>query len=281
MGMVAVSFGCSSSEQAKPRQAARACDPLALEPEAIVLTRVVGAGRAADGKVYAIDQGTPSFRAFVSDGNVLQRRRVLGSNGNGKRAFVTLDDPRMLIGADNGRMGILPGEPQWASFEIGKEGELLQPVSERDLAGFVVKNIPGYKVMYAATAENGHRFLVLVPASDYRDDNLRVFYGPPENMRQREVLSHSASSATLLDFDLDGTRMSAFLVYCSSAFAFGKPRLERPDRSTIPLTPVPGSPGAMTCPSYVDAGDAAGAGAPPQERATVDELVAGGHYVCF
>lgn len=135
-----------------------------------------------------------------------------------------------------------------------------------------------YRAVYAATTEDGHRFLALAPLENYRTDNVRVFYGTPDDMRQREVLDYVASSAIHLTFDLDGKPIAASLIYCNSAHYFGKARLELPDRTVIPLTPMPGSPGAMSCPSYVDGGDA---GAPTQPVADVTELVAGGQYLCF
>ena len=50
-----------------------ACSPLTANVQPLTLGNILGAGRHADGTVYVLDDGEPAPRAFVSQGNVLQR----------------------------------------------------------------------------------------------------------------------------------------------------------------------------------------------------------------
>ena len=61
----------------------KGCDPLAGTPAPIALTGFVAAGKHADGTIYAIDQAAGEYRAFESEGRVLQRRVVVGSGASG------------------------------------------------------------------------------------------------------------------------------------------------------------------------------------------------------
>ena len=96
-----------------------ACSPLAASTKPVTLGNILAAGRHADGTVYVLDDGDPTYRAFVSQGNLLQRKEVNGSGSTGGAggesitATVTDTAPFVLqVERANGaatRMGIYRG----------------------------------------------------------------------------------------------------------------------------------------------------------------------------
>ena len=117
------------------------------------------------------------------------------------------------------------------------------------------------RVMYAATTAGGQRFYAFEPATRTPESRVRAFYGTPERMAERRLLFETRSSAVHLEIDLEGVRTMAVLTFCNSAGAFGSPRLLPGSGLAIALTPIPGSPGGVTCPRrdlLTDAGDDGG-----------------------
>jgi hypothetical protein len=148
-----------------------------------------------------------------------------------------------------------PADPKTKSFEIGVQGEELTLLAESDLSAFTLANISSIQVMYAATTNEGHRLVVFTTDVDYTDDKVQAFYGTDDRMIQRKVFSIFYDHAVHLDFDLDGVRTTAELIFGFSPI-WGAPRLKLATGVTLPLTPVPGSPG-----SSVSGGDAGDGGA--------------------
>lgn len=291
--------GSSGSSSGASGPASRDCDPLSVDAAPITLGEIVGAGKAKDGTIYVLDRGpagtSAGLRGFVSEGNVLRRHDVRGSGEGPDFVVATLADAagdiQVRVEIANGtatRMGISRGavDPKTKSFEIGSEGEELGLLSAADLSGFQLANIASIEVMYAATTADGHRFFAFEPTIDRRDDAVRVFYGMAERVVERRVLSIGRSSAVLMEIDVEGVRTKAVLTYCLSGGTFGAARLEPEDGPTIALTPVPGSPGGVTCPlgpesdagNEGDAGAEAGAPVSPVDATT---LTAGMRFVCF
>jgi hypothetical protein len=292
MLLAAVACSCSkSSSDSAPAVAGRACDPLAAEAAPIALAEVIGAGRAADGTVFVLDRERSNIRGFVSEGNVLRRKNVVGSGETPDFVAATLDDPsgRIEVRVDiaNGRatrMGVARAlDPGSKTFEIGPENELTL-LSPADLSSFQVANIAGIGVMYAATTEDGHRFFAFEPTIDLSNDAVRVFYGTPDRMIERRVAQVARSSFVIIDFDLEGTRTIANLTFCLTPGV--RPTLQPTDGPIIPLTPIPGSPGGTRCPSFdgTDAGPDAGSeedGGLPDRVSPPGALVSGLSFVCF
>ena len=273
---------CSKSESSSTPTASQSCDPLSVAAEPITLGNVVAAGRAADGTVYAIDNvGGPEARAFVSEGTLLRRHKVGGSGSGSDVLVLTVDtDLQLRVELSGGvarRMGVYrgPPEPKTKSFEIGVQGEELTLISPADLAVFTLVNITSEALVYAATTSDGHRFFVFEPTIDLSDEKVRVFYGMPDAVKQRKVISVSRDSTIQIVIDIDGVTTTAKLAFRLGSY-FGAPRLEPSTGEVTALVPDPGSPG--------DGWDA-----PPSDAGVRDAghdadaatLVAGAHFVCF
>jgi len=230
MGAVATGCGGSTASSSPTGSStgastagARACSPLdGTAAQSITLAHVIGAGRHPDGTVYVLDDGVPSYRAFVSQGTVLQRKEVAGSGDVGgapgtESISATVRDATapfaLQIERSGGvatRMGVYRGELAAKSFEIGVEGDVLTLVGADVLAAFEVRNLPGGVVVeYDATTQDGHRLIVTRPMVDWTYDDFRVFYGIPGEMKERHLENASRGSTTYISFDLDGAAYTA------------------------------------------------------------------------
>ncbi len=288
--------GDSTTTPAEPK----VCDPLVVDASPIVLGPLVGAGRAKDGTVYVVDRAANGYelRAFVSDGTTLRRRKVYGTGESGGVYMLMLsDDPtnglQVRIESNSDctptRMGVFvgPPDPKTKSFEIGVQGEELELVSATDLASFTLVDLATVRIMYAATTHDNRYFIATAPEVDYSTDKIRVFFGPKDRVLQRKVHSVNTDSSQHLEIDVDGGRTKVQLNYCNSWEGWGHSRLE--GGANAPLFPIPGSPGGLQCPSFVDAGEAsdagadAAAGAPalPTKPKEAAELVAGLRFYCL
>jgi hypothetical protein len=241
---------CTSSEDDHP-VATRACDPLSVEAPPISLRSVYVAGRAANGTIYVLD-GNPAggFRGFISEGALLRRHIVNGWGGGDGYVVATIDlDLQVRVDLDGSapkRMGIFRGQPDpmTKSFDIDTQGEALTFLAASDLDGFTVANIAsGYEaVVYAATAADGHHFLLFQPTVDSGPNDMTVFYGLADRVAQRKLLGVVTDSTIHLDFDLDGVRTTAQLNFGPFVpSGFGPTRLQPAGGATIPLTRVTGS----------------------------------------
>ena len=234
-----------------------ACSPLAASTKPITLGNILGAGRHADGTVYVLDDGDPTYRAFVSQGNVLQRKEVNGSGSTGGAAggesitaTVTDTAPFVLqVERANGaatRMGVYRGAlTDKKSFEVGKEGDTLTLVGSDVVASFELRNLPGDIVAeYDATTADGHRIFVTRPRVDERYQDFRVFYGTPDRMEERRLVSVMRGSTTFITFELDGLEQTAVFPSRFSMPSDTARLMSTPTASQALTVLAPVSPGA-------------------------------------
>ncbi|MDB4935573.1 MAG: hypothetical protein JWP87_2545 [Labilithrix sp.] len=248
----------TGSSAAASTAGTRACSPFDSVAQPIALAHVLGAGRHADGTLYVLDDGAPTYRAFVSQGNVLHRKEVTGSGTVGGEAgavsiTATVRDaaaPFALQIERSGdvatRMGVFRGDLQTKSFDVGQQGDVLELVGVDVLAGLQLQNLPGDVVTeYDATTEDGHRLVVTRPAADWTYESFRVFYGTPDQMKERHLTNASRGSTTYISFDLDGVEQTA--IFPSKAFSasYEVPVLRTGVQGSQSLTVLPeGSTGA-------------------------------------
>lgn len=194
-----------------------ACSPLEGETQAISLDKVVGAGRHADGTIYVLDEGQPDYRAFVSEGAVLQRKKVAGSGSAPGWVSASVTDSNgpftLKVESSNGvptRMAVFRGELKDKTFEIGVEGDVLELVDASTYASFEVRNLPGAVIVeYDASTSDGRRIVVTRPEVDGSYEDFRVFFGTSEQMVERSVQNVSRGSSTHITFDVDGVAYDA------------------------------------------------------------------------
>lgn len=211
------SDGSSSSGASGSTREPQACSPLEGETQPITLDEVVGAGRHPDGTIYVLDEGQPDYRAFVSEGSVLQRKKVTGSGSAPGWVSVSVTDSNgpftLKVESSSGvptRMAVFRGEPKSKTFEIGTEGDVLELVDATAYASLAVRNIPGtVNVEYDASTSDGRRIVVTRPEVDWSYEDFRVFFGTPERMVERLVRNVSRGSSTYITFDVDGVEHDA------------------------------------------------------------------------
>ena len=230
------------------------CDPLAAQPEAIVLGEILGVGRDAGGTLYLVDETDSASigRVFISEGDALVRRRVLGggtSNVSGVSArTLTIEAPeplRLLIemGPSETRMALSRSEGRDLRIDdLGSDAELLEVLDEDALEGLELRNLPGnVEIEYLVETERGELLLVVRPADEELDyDDFRLFFGPPTGLLEREVASverQRDGGTTHILFGLNGDEADAFFPIVSSAGGSepGPATLTVEDRS-VPLT---------------------------------------------
>jgi hypothetical protein len=202
------------------------CTPLASEPAApIALGTVLGIGRHADGTIYVLDdRGSSDYRAFVSSGTVLNRKRVSGS-GSGQETggawyVASVPDPTapFLLKVDNTtgslRMGVLRGPITDRDFVIGDAGDVLDVLTADAIAGMTVLDLANDpQVDYLAHLPDGRMLLVIRPSVDASYEDFRVFVGTADQMVERRVTRVERArdgGSTWIDFALDGGQATAF-----------------------------------------------------------------------
>ncbi|MBX3230213.1 MAG: hypothetical protein KIT84_24725 [Labilithrix sp.] len=244
-----------------PPSGARPCDPLAASPEPLALATVIAAGSAADGTIYVVDK-TPApsagvageRRAFVSAGTALKRVKVAAVHESEEELLLSLNDAADLQlkveheGFDGPatRMAVFRGVlGEATTFNPEIDGEVLTPVAADAYAGLTLEDLPAVDVLYAATASDGRRFLVLHPTGVVTTETLRVFLGPPDRMVEYTVLSAAFATFTTVVFDVDGIQTVATLTTAESNPMSGAARLEDGAGIIATLTPLPGSPGEV------------------------------------
>jgi hypothetical protein len=117
-----------------------------------------------------------------------------------------------LSGGVATRMGVVRGTITGKTFEIGKEGDVLELVPRATLDAMTLKNLPGNAIIEeTATTGDGHRLVVIRPEQDWGYEDFRVFYGTDARLVERPVLNVSRGSATYLRFMLDGKEVNAYL----------------------------------------------------------------------
>jgi hypothetical protein len=232
------------------------CDPLEAQPQPIVLGEILGIGRDAAGTLYVADETASASdeRVFISEGDVLVRRRVLGggsSNVSGVSVrTLTIEGPeplRLLIetGPSDTRMALSRTEERVQRIDdLGSDPELLEVLDEDALEGLELRNLPGdVEIEYLVETERGELLLVVRPAGEELDyEDFRLFFGPPSGLLEREVGSvrrQRDGGTTNILFRLNGDEADAFfpILFSDGGFEPGPPTLTVDGRS-VPLTPV-------------------------------------------
>lgn len=278
VGSVAACAGSS-----KPGAVATtACDPLAVATSTLSRGAFVGAGRDKEQRVYYVDRVNTAPRLFVAEGSTSLHRHNVSGVGEGADTLDLLTDDstsrfalKLELREQRAvRMGLHRGAlNDKKTFEIGVEGEELTMVSESELAGWSLSETSSVIVLYAATTNDGRRFVAFDRSTT--TDAVRVFFGPPERMTQRRVLGESRDSTVHLTIDLDGVETNVQLNFPISGAMFGASRLDPRGQAAIPLTPMPGSPGEERSGAFGDAGAVA------SPRAEPETFVRGATFYCF
>jgi len=207
----------SSSDASQSASAARlrVCDPLRAETQPVMLGKVIAVGRDSDAVLYVLtqpDQG--DYQVFVSEDDVLQRHRTLGS-GSGDEMWISVSvegDPAfgLYVTLDaNGKTASMQRFDPAGVTDKNKvpEGEDLEVLSKSAIDDLELRNLPaGVAIEYFGTIEDGRDVLVVRPTDDWGYEDFRVFLGTPKNMLEREVMtvSRSKSGPTFIDLTLDG-----------------------------------------------------------------------------
>jgi hypothetical protein len=170
----------------------------------MTLATVLGVGRDSQDTIYLADEIANPFtdRVFVSEGQLLWRKRVAGSgqSGSGTDADYTFsyEDGANLHGlAIQIRGGVTTAmalAPPDARAFVGDPAitEVLEVLDRSAIDGMTVRNLPGeVAVEYVADVADGHVIVVTRPLDDWVYEDFRVFYGTPEAMTERAVIAVS------------------------------------------------------------------------------------------
>lgn len=211
--LVACSSGTTSSNgtTSNGSSALEACSPLAGEDEPISLSNVLGAGRSVDGTIYVIDRAN-DYRAFVSEGSALERKKIAGSGEGPGWLIASISDGakdfNLVVATSNGaatRMGLLEGELTSKNIDPNTAGDTLTLVDPSEYASLAVHNLaPNVVVEVDATTDDGHHLVLMRPDVDWTEQDLRFFYGTPDNMVERVITNSSRGSSIHLTVDIDG-----------------------------------------------------------------------------
>ena len=199
-----------------------ACEPLAAKEQATVLGSIIAAGRAADGTFYVADReraDSGEERVFVSEGETLVRRRVLGggSTSSGQRTeyswlFESGDrEHRLFAQLEGSRVTSLAAAPDHGERLREDYGTVTQLslVDESTVRAMMVRNLPGEIVVeYLSRVEDGTLLLVTRPRDDWRYEDFRLFWGREPELVEREirgsVLRGRDGGTTRIEFGADG-----------------------------------------------------------------------------
>jgi hypothetical protein len=213
---VALALAACGAEPA----ALEACDPFAAEPQPLALGTILAAGEDAAGVLYVVEQpaaqGDGKLRVFVSEGDALYRKRVLGSGVQGGGDFtVSFEDgstPSRLVfqrsaGAVTG-MALVHDRDRSFLDALGPEAERLTLVKEAEVRDRALHNLPGEIVLeHLGSVDDGngmHTIVVTRPRDDWSYEDFRLFYGAEGQLTEREVENVSRGNATFIEFDVDG-----------------------------------------------------------------------------
>lgn len=213
---VGLCLGACSAEPA----ALKACDPFADEPQSLALGTILAAGADANGVLYVVEQpagGSESeLRVFVSEGDALNRKRVLGSGSGGSGDFSISFEAgsapsRLVFQRRAGELtGMALAHDRERSFldALGPEAERLTLVEEREVRDRALHNLSGEIVLeHLGSVDDGsgvHTIVVTRPRDDWSYEDFRLFYGAQGRLIEREIENVSRGNATFIDFDVEG-----------------------------------------------------------------------------
>ena len=201
------------------------CDPLQTVTTPVTLGQVVGIGKDQEGTVYLVDEApNVGQRLFVSMGSVLVRQPVGGIGsvgdtdggmlivvGGGDAASPLSIEVRTDAAGHATAMGIFKGLLATKFFDLGSEGESLQLLTTDAISEFTLQNLPGTLTFERmGTLADGRELIVTTPDVDATENDVRVFFGTPSELKERRVTpTVQPMSYTTLTFDLDGRQAVA------------------------------------------------------------------------
>jgi hypothetical protein len=212
-GLLILMLACGDSESG-PSDAGT-CDPLQPFARAAELRDVVAVGSAPDGTLYVVSREGSDTRVYVSEGDTLVRRRVLGSGfgfglGDSSDDTVSFQDAQTsrLVFQSEGdyavRMALVHDDAKTFYDALTSKTELIvQPES----AAFArpVRNLPGEVVLaYAAVTPDQQQLILTRPRDDWTTKDYRLFLGRDEQLNELAITNAAGDSLARLEFVLNG-----------------------------------------------------------------------------
>jgi hypothetical protein len=213
-----VTAGCVSGAQTTDGgKTTGPCDPLAPHELPLTLGTVLGVGRDAQGTVYLADEVAATYtdRVFVSSGQTLWRKRVLGTGASNLGTEVdyglSYEDGSisqdLLVQIRDGATSGMALAPAGSRATVGDPAvtENLEVLAPSAIDSMTLRNLPGeVTIEYVADVDDGHVIVVTRPTDDWTYDDFRVFYGTPDALVERAVLQvdRTKGNATTIDFRL-------------------------------------------------------------------------------
>jgi hypothetical protein len=202
----------------------RACDPLA--PSMTALSVIVAIGRDPQGTVYVVDQPRWSRRVFVAkDDDTLYRKHVVGGFTRGGPSdadyVLPFEEPDRDAASTRSLLVQVRGGFVTA-MALGLVGSFM-PISDtapgqlrltlldrKVVQGMRVVDLPRV-VQRVADVSDGNAIIATQPMDDPFTEDTRLFYGAPNDVVERRVVSYGQS--------LNGDASFSFLVDDIKAFA--------------------------------------------------------------
>jgi len=199
----------------------------------VTLGTVLGIGRDSAGTIYLADEVPTKHltRVFVSSGDSLFRKRVIGTGqtGNGPRdgeynlwfveGFDAATNRTLLIerrGDVVTQMALGPHDSSLFIFEPGAIAEVLTVLDRSAIEEMKFRNLPGpVTIEYFAEVENGNVIVVTRPTDDADFADFHFFYGIERQMVERKIIGVYRGHDTDIEFMVDG---SHYVVHFSTGF---------------------------------------------------------------
>jgi hypothetical protein len=189
----------------------------------VTLGTILGVGQDAQGTIYLADEvpSTYTNRVFVSSGNTLYRKHILGSGESGGLTDMDYtfsyedgaNSQALIIQVRGGNVTAMALGPSSSRAFIGGDPSQ-QPLTVLDpsaISGMALQDLPGV-IEYLADVADGNVIVVTRPmdASNYAD--FRVFYGSQDGMVERHVENvsrgMSVGGPTYITFDVGPAQYS-------------------------------------------------------------------------
>ena len=200
------------------------CDPYVVPEVSLELSaEIIGAGVDPTGIRYVADEVDGTQRVFVSNGDELERKRVLGG-GSGTSATGSFDAitfeasdgvKTFVIDTVDGTTQLSIVDGVWRPGDAPPASSIqLEPLDPAVVRTFAVKGWVNPMVdEYFASVETGERLIVLRPEVDWTYEDFRLFLGSSDEVTERPVTSVTRArdgGSTNIAFELEGQEAVAF-----------------------------------------------------------------------
>jgi hypothetical protein len=189
----------------------------------VTLGTILGVGRDTQGTIYLADQVASTYtdRVFVSSGNTLHRKHILGSGQSGGLTDVDYtfsyedgaNSQALIIQVRGGNVTAMALGPSSSRAFIGGDPSQ-QPLTVLDpsaISGMALQNLPGV-IEYLADVADGNIIVVTRPMDGSTYADFRLFYGSQNAMVERHVENvsrgMSIGAATYITFDVGSEQYS-------------------------------------------------------------------------